>query len=896
MKNISKITIIAGILTIASYCSGKSNIQVAAPGSEIKAPADATSVAARVLADSGATLSIGTSVQLTVPAGALPADTDISIEKKGIPPQQETLVPVAASLEFGAHGTEFNKPVALNVCYDAARLAAQGIKEETVAVYYVDPATGEYASIGGSVNKASHCVTADLQHFSTYLVAAQILQGGNNAPVISAPTLLPTTPMAGLPLRFSTVITDFEQNTVNGQVGFGQIATARLFYRIYQGDVNAAAYTEVGLTPDYNDATATRFTAKIPASAVTTAGLEYYIRAADNLGLVKLRYPVKVPNQPSIAITSTATGLSFQTNVVTDLAAGFKRSYTVKGNSNLGGSYNVEVESFAVNNGIGTATQLSSAVVQFTATTAGAQSSRTGSLTVNSGAFSLTSLDIRVHAGVLDHIALLSPTGVVLGNTITVNANSTYDFDVLGYDAFGNTSNVLPLFVLVPVTGAGTISPTGLYTAPATAQTATLVATLDGVQDSILINVVPAIPMQTVVGVVGGGLSHAFTSDMSHDLAGNAFVAGYTSGTFDGHAPIGTGDAFLVKYDVTGAKSWSVREGNVGSLTSAYGTSTDSLGNIYLTGTAFGNLNGEVNPLGVALFVIKYSPSGLRLWTKLMTDVASISSGFKSCSDSSGVYITGQAIGSFDGQPVSSGQDFMLVKYDFNGNRIWTRIMGSQAGSQSQALGCEVSGAGYVHVTGQVVNGTTFDGQFIGTGGILVKFDSAGARVWSRVTSNGYALNVALDSYENAIVTGYFYGQTIGDQILTSYGSQNGFVIKFDSDGNVLWTRANGYALGGDVAVDSAGGIYVTGAASADLDGFVNPSGNAQYVKKYMPNGSVAYVVFNGATNIATRGDALYIESATNKIVTVGYINGPSGSTFFGQSVSPYFQVLFTKF
>ncbi len=485
----SKILSLIALTLMAAHCSKQTEKTVTVTN-EVKVPVEATHVEALVAADAGASLSIGNKIQLIVPAGALNQDTNISVHKAAVATPSENLVPLTNSVELGAHGVEFNKPVSLNVCYDPATLAAQNLKEETVAVYYVDPATGEYASVGGSVNKASHCITADLQHFSTYLVAAQILQGGNNAPVISAPTLLPTAPMAGLPLRLSTVITDFEQSTVNGQIGFGQIATAKLFYRVYQGDVNAAPYTEVALAPDYNDATGTRYTAKIPANTVTTAGLEYYIRAVDNLGLAKLRYPTKVANQPSIVINRTATGLSFQTNVVTDLAAGFKRSYTVKGNDNLGGSYNVEVESFAVNNSIGNAVQLSSAVVQFTATTAGAQNYRIGSLTVNSGAFTLTSQDIRVHAGMLDHIALLSPAGVVLGNSITVNANSTYDFDVLGYDAYGNTTNVLPLFVIVPVSGAGTISPTGLYTAPATAQTATLVATLDGVQDSILINVV----------------------------------------------------------------------------------------------------------------------------------------------------------------------------------------------------------------------------------------------------------------------------------------------------------------------------------------------------------------------------------------------------------------------
>lgn len=480
MKNTLKMALVSGLILVLLQCSGKSNMQIATPGTEIKAPAEAMSVQARVLADSGATLSIGRSLQLTVPAGALEADTDISVTKTQAAPQQENLVPVGNAIELGAHGTEFNKSVTLNTCYDPAALAAKGLAEDTLQVYYVDPDSGNYAAIGGTVNKGSHCVTAQLQHFSTYLVAAQILQGGNNPPVVSAPTFTPSVPLAGLPLKVSSIITDYELSTVNGQVGFGQVATAQLYYRI----PGEPSFTQVSLTPDYLDDTATRYSYKIPANRVTTAGIEYYLKATDNLGLNRVRNTAVLP------VTRTVTSIAFSSNAVVDIAAGFKRSYTLRAIDDLAVARNIDVDSFTLNGGIGTATKTSASVIQVSATTANPQNYRIGSLTANAGAFSVTSQDIRVHAGMLDHIELLSPTGVVLGSTITVNANATYDFDIIGYDAFGNTSNVLPLFVIVPVSGAGTITSTGLYTAPATAQTATLVATLDGVMDSILINVV----------------------------------------------------------------------------------------------------------------------------------------------------------------------------------------------------------------------------------------------------------------------------------------------------------------------------------------------------------------------------------------------------------------------
>ncbi|MFZ5630174.1 MAG: kelch repeat-containing protein [Spirochaetota bacterium] len=489
MKSISRVSLVALCCATVFHCSGKSNMQVATPGNnDIKAPNEATSVQARVLADTGATLAIGNSLQLTVPAGALSQDTDITVEKKSVAPAQGIVVPVAKSIELGAHGTQFNKTVALNVCYDPQVLASQGLYEETLAVYYVDAQTGEYGSVGGSVNKTTHCVSANIEHFSTYLVAAQNLSVNlpvaEQLPQISV-TYLPGTPIAGLPVKVRAAITDFKLTPVsNGtgvQVGFGQIATVRYCY--YTAPATACSGGLQNLAPDYDDEANNFYSFVIPASQVTTQGFTVSYEVYNSLGFKRTRTVNYVP-------TRTATGIQFTSNAVVNLAAGFKRSYTVQGLSDTGTPQNIPVDSFTLNGGIGTATQTGVSVIRVTGTTANPQAMRTGSLTATAGAFSVTSADINVHAGLLDHISLLSPTGVVLGNTITINANTTYDFDILGYDAFGNTSNVLPQFVLVPVTGAGTMSSTGLYTAPATAQSATLVATLNGVSDSILINVV----------------------------------------------------------------------------------------------------------------------------------------------------------------------------------------------------------------------------------------------------------------------------------------------------------------------------------------------------------------------------------------------------------------------
>lgn len=772
MKIFSRIAMAATMFAVVLNCNGKSTLQVATAGTEIKAPAEATSVQARVLADTGATLSIGSSVQLTVPAGALDKDTDISVTKIAAALPQENLVPIGNSIELGAHGTEFNKSVSLNTCYDPAVLAAKGLTEDTIQVYYLDLHSGNYAAIGGSVNKGSHCVAAQLQHFSTYLIAAQILQGGNNQPVVSAPTFMPSVPLAGAPLKISSVITDFELSAVNGQIGFGQVATAQLFYRI----PGEPSFTQVALTPDYLDDTATRYSYKIPANRVTAAGIEYYLKATDNLGLNRVRNTAVLP------IARTAVSVAFQTNAAVDLAAGFKRSYTLRAIDDLGTARNIDVDTFTLNGGIGTAAKTSASVVQVSAMTANAQNYRIGSLTATAGPFSVTSADIRVHAGMLDHIALLSPTGVVLGTTITVNANAAYDFDVIGYDAFGNTSNVLPLFVIVPVSGAGTITPTGLYTAPATAQTATLVATLDGVMDSILINVV----VPPAINFLGYdfNLGTARPLDSVSDTSGNTYSVGYSTVAFDGQPRIGTQDGFIIKYDSVGNRLWTKFIGVASSQTDAQGVATDSAGNVYVTGGTWGNLDGQIGTGVINAYVVKYDGAGNKLWTHLVNSgVGNVTMGMDITVDGSSFYIVTSTSAALYSQPLTGSSDTAVIKHDLNGNEIWTRLSGT-AGALTQVFAVGHDAAHNVYLLGNTDG--ALDGQSRSAISIyvydqfVIKYDAAGNKQWTRLLGNG----VTAMNGRRMAVSGA--GEVYTPVAIANYASQ---LSKYDTTGNLLWSN-----------------------------------------------------------------------------------------------------------
>lgn len=81
--------------------------------------------------------------------------------------------PVGEAVEFGPHGTRFDKPVTLELPYDRARLPA-GVKESDLGVHYWNAARGEWEALASIVDTAARVVRAQTTHFSQY----QVLSGG----------------------------------------------------------------------------------------------------------------------------------------------------------------------------------------------------------------------------------------------------------------------------------------------------------------------------------------------------------------------------------------------------------------------------------------------------------------------------------------------------------------------------------------------------------------------------------------------------------------------------------------------------------------------------------------------------------------------------------------------
>ncbi len=103
--------------------------------------------------------------ELNFPKNALPADMTILFDWMATGKFDGTL----NNVEFGPHGTFFNKPVRVRVSYALADLS--GIIEENLRAYYYNQDTGIWEYIGGTVNTRKKIIEFYVNHFSRYAIA-----------------------------------------------------------------------------------------------------------------------------------------------------------------------------------------------------------------------------------------------------------------------------------------------------------------------------------------------------------------------------------------------------------------------------------------------------------------------------------------------------------------------------------------------------------------------------------------------------------------------------------------------------------------------------------------------------------------------------------------------------
>lgn len=429
---------------------------------------------------------------------------------------------------------------------------------------------------------------------------------------------------------------------------------------------------------------------------------------------------------------------------------------------------------------------------------------------------------------------------------------------------------------------------------------------------------------------LGGTLSDVPLGS-STDSSGNIIVSGkYRSNpltiynadgtTFTTLTNAGSDDGFVVKYNSAGTPQWANRLGG-GNSEFPY-SDTDSNGNIIMAFTSSSLSLILYNPNGTAEFtlanadgvifgyVVKYASNGTPQWVRKVSGTASPFTVTSVSTDSSGnIVVVGNynagsitinnANGTAEFTLTNDGSyDMFVVKYASDGRPLWARRLGGTNYENTNSVNTDSSGnifiTGFYYSDINIYNASgTAEFTLANAGSddfFLVKYNSDGTPLWARKGKNGAAspYPVSTDSSGNIVVAGnytntltiyYANGTTL--PTLANAGSNDGFVVKYTSDGTPLWARrlsGTSYDNLTSVSTDSSGNIIVAGNYASNPLTIYNANGTTfTTLAKVGTNDNVFVVKYNSdgtplwARRESENGIPSVVTDSSGNIVVAGF-------------------------
>lgn len=317
-----------------------------------------------------------------------------------------------------------------------------------------------------------------------------------------------------------------------------------------------------------------------------------------------------------------------------------------------------------------------------------------------------------------------------------------------------------------------------------------------------------------------------------------------------------------IKYSPSGVPLWTNRyTSGSGSDCQAQAVAVDREGNVIVTG----DVNGT---LGRACAILKYSAAGVPLWTNAFARGGFTAAAAVVTDTNNNIFVAGTSV-AYVGQP-----EYTTIKYSNTGQPLWTNYF-RRTGYMSYAKALALDGNGNVIVAGYSLSGDTY----IHT---AIKYANSGTPLWtnSYAYSHGTPSTLAADATGAVILTGRVLSGTNSEYV----------TLKYSASGTPLWTNRYGAWPGNSrddaqaLAVDGSGNIFVTGASVAP--GSVNYDfATIKYTSSGLPLWTNRYNGTGNSNDIAhavavDRQGSVFVSgyswsSATDyDFVTIKYANG----------------------
>lgn len=388
------------------------------------------------------------------------------------------------------------------------------------------------------------------------------------------------------------------------------------------------------------------------------------------------------------------------------------------------------------------------------------------------------------------------------------------------------------------------------------------------------------------------------------DASGNCYVTGHFSSTIDfdpspavtNLTSAGSLDAFVAKYDGSGAFQWAFKLGDAAApngLDMGRGIACDPSGNCYVTGTYTGTVDFDPSPAtntlvsasGYDIYIAKYSTAGAYQWAIGITTNSYVA-GWAITTDSNGnCFLTGQLEGSADFDPSPAvamltapvWQDLFVAKYTTNGAYQWAFGINSSFYGAGQSIVADA--AGDIYLTGYFGGTSDFDpSAAVHTvtsvsvqDAVVAKYTGAGALVWAFDIGSQYSdigFGISIDAIGAAYVTGHFssvmdFDPGVATSTLLTTGGVNGqpdiFLARYYScpapgaPANVTPPVNASFCAGGSATLSASGTGTISWYSSPTAPTAI-ATGSTYITPVLSPGTYTYYTEASTCTTSATRG------------------------------------------
>lgn len=368
------------------------------------------------------------------------------------------------------------------------------------------------------------------------------------------------------------------------------------------------------------------------------------------------------------------------------------------------------------------------------------------------------------------------------------------------------------------------------------------------------------------------------------DAEGHIYVVGTTEGPLNGQSIEGTKDVFLTKYDSTGKLLWTRLLG-ASQTAEGFGLATDMTGNVVVAGQVRGALAQTAVGGGTDAFVIKYNSEGEEIFTRQIAPVANDGATSVTIGADGAIYVGGYANSAISAGATYAGKsDGTVTKFSATGTRLYTREFGTAENDQTRAVAIAADGNLLV---ASVENGHAILRKFessTGSGGALWSIDLGDLQggTLGAIAVDGNAVYVG-GATENAALNA---GGT-AFIVNANAGGRDGFVTRIDDAGASATAAFTSYL--GSTAADqiegiavAAGAVYITGDTQGTLPGQTKAGSTNGFVAKLSAAGILMRPVDHTGREGVAAGAAIAVDPQGTSVLDV--LGLPKGSIDYNDS------------